>query len=286
MTLLFLVMVLSVMFGGGMYLLIGSVATPPAPLQVELDRLGRSAEADDMVGTLSGRLGRLGGEPPATDLAVLGWTNQEWYRRRLLFAGAGILSGCAIAFFLRLFVEYSLIVAVPLLGMLVGVVGVVVADSDRATRAEQRRDEIRLALTHFLEITSIMLAGGAGAETALEEAVVRGNGLGFRLFSREIARAGENPAMSPFTALRDLGTRLGMRELVEFGNVMILSSENAATVRKALDDKAALIIFRDQEKRKADALSKNVMMSLPVVGMAGGFILWLMYAALAGLANV
>jgi Flp pilus assembly protein TadB len=286
MTLLLVVMVLSVMFGGGMVLLIGSVATPPAPLQVELDRLGRNVDIDGNANSLTGRLGRIGGDAPAADLAVLGWTNHEWYRRRLVFAGAGVVIGCLVACFLRLFVEFSLYLAVPALGLIVGLVAVLVAEGDRATKAEQRRDEIRLALTHFLEITSIMLAGGAGAETALEEAVVRGNGLGFRLFAREIAKAGENPAMSPFSAIRDLGARLGMPELVEFGNVMILSSENAATVRKALDDKAALIIFRDQEKRKVDALSRNVMMSLPVVGMAGGFILWLMYAALAGLANL
>jgi Flp pilus assembly protein TadB len=286
MTLLLAVIALSVMFGGGMVLVVGSLATPPAPLQVALDRLDRSVQVDSGTHSLVGRLGRLGGEAPVTDLAVLGWTNHEWYRRRLAFVAAGVVIGGAVAGFLRLFAEFPLLIAVPALALVMGLVAVVVADSDRATRAEQRRDEIRLALTHFLEITSIMLAGGAGAETALEEAVVRGNGVGFRLFSREIAKASENPSMSPFSALRDLGDRLGMRELIEFGNVMILSSENAATVRKALDDKAALIIFRDQEKRKSDALSKNVMMSLPVVGMAGGFILWLMYAALAGLANI
>ena len=87
----------------------------------------------------------------------------------------------------------------------------------------------------MLELTSIMLAGGAGPETALEEASSRGHGWGFRQFSAEMARARNDPSLSPFLALRNLGVRFAVSELEEFGNVMILSSENAATVRQAFD---------------------------------------------------
>jgi Flp pilus assembly protein TadB len=284
MTIIVTTLFLAAMLGFGIYLSIGAMVTPAASLQTELDRVHRGADAD-LVESLAERFGKVSPDVPTTDLVVLGWNARQWYRRRIIFAVSGVLIGIFITLFFRLFVEFPLVLALPVAGLLIGAIATVVADSDRATRADAARDEVRLALTHFLEITSIMLAGGAGAETALEEAVVRGDGPGFRLFAREIARAKEDPTMSAFSALRDLGLRLGIRELVEFGNVMILSSENAATVRQALDDKASLIIFREQERRKTAALSRNVLMSLPVVGMAGGFILWLVYAALAGLAN-
>lgn len=286
MTLIILTLFLSAMLGYGLYLSVGALTTPAASLQAEFDRIARTADDDDLVTSLAERFGRMSGDVPLADLQVLGWSKRYWYQRRILFTAIGLIIGCVLALVLRLFVDFPLILVVPILGVLIAGIGILTADSDRSTKADLARDEIRLALTHFLEITSIMLAGGAGAETALEEAVIRGHGPGFRLFSREIAKAKEDPTMSAFSALRDLGQRLAVRELTEFGNVMILSSENAATVRQALDDKAALIIFRDHEKRKSDALARNVAMSIPVVGMAGGFILWLVYAALAGLANL
>ncbi len=273
-------------FGWGLYVMFRALTQPGVSLEAELDRVTSPLPYDNALGSRIQRLGSLGvTELPTADLEVLGWTSPEWYQRRLTFVGSGIGIGVLIALFLRMLASFPLLLAIPALGLLAGGLALLAVDSDRSTQADRVREDVRAALTHYLELTSIMLAGGAGAETALEEAVSQGHGVGFNMFAREVARAKENPGMSAFTALRDLGTRIAVAELVEFGNVMILSSENAATVRQALDEKATQIVFREQEKRRSEALSRNVLMSIPVVGMAAGFILWLVYPAVAGLAG-
>lgn len=274
------------LLGWGLFISFRALTTPAVSLEAELERVTNPAPPDRSLAAAIERLGRVGANDlPSADLEILRWTPSEWYRRRLLFIAGGTAIGLVLALGLRVFFSFPLLLAAPALALIVGGLGLVTVDSDRATRAARGREEILLALSHYLEITSIMLAGGAGAETALEEAVRHGHGVGFQLFSQEVARAKDNPGMSPFLALRNLGDRLAVTELVEFGNVMILSSESSATVRRALDEKATQIVFRQQEKRKAAALSRNVVMSIPVAGMAGGFILWLVYPALAGLGS-
>jgi len=276
---------IAAVIGLGVVIAINAFLIPKANLSTELRRAQRSTEDDDYLTVVAERFGGLTSSMPLADLEILGWSREYWYRRRITFAAVGFVLGCLIAFGLRLFVNFPLFLAVPLLGLLVAGIGTATADSDRTTKADVARDEMRLALSYFLEVAAIMLAGGAGAETALESAAVRGKGVGFQRFAREVARAKEDPRLNAFTALRNLGQRVGVRELVEFGDVMILSSENSATVRQALQDKASLLVFREQERRKVAALSKNVAMSIPVAGMAGGFIIWLVFPAIMGLSN-
>ncbi|MEZ5406969.1 MAG: type II secretion system F family protein [Acidimicrobiales bacterium] len=283
------VLTVSGLFGYGLLLVVRGALAPPASLADDLERLEAGLDrGPGGVVTRRPSTERLlmGGSLPSADLAVLEWSAAYWQRRRLTMGAWFALGGAVLVLLLRTQFDFSLLAGLILLPLLVGALGVLwVAETDRRTRAGERRKELRAALAQMLELTSIMLAGGAGPETALEEASARGHGWGFRQFSAELARARNDPALSPFLALRNLGIRFAVSELEEFGNVMILSSENAATVRQALEDKAVLIVMREQEQRRADALSRNVVMSLPVVGMAGGFILWLVYAAVAGLAS-
>lgn len=228
----------------------------------------------------------IGTTVPSSDLEVLDWAEYEWHRRRLYFVIGSALFGAIFTLMVRLYIAFPVLLALPLIMAMFGALGLALVESDRTTKAAAARNEIRVALTQFLELTSIMLAGGAGAETALERASLNGYGRGFSLFAGEIVRAKEDPRLNAFVALRDLGLRINISELVDFGNVMILSSENSATIRQALNDKAGLIVLQDHERRRAAANSRNVWMSIPVVGMAGGFIFWLMYAATASLVGV
>ncbi|MEM7340481.1 MAG: type II secretion system F family protein [Actinomycetota bacterium] len=284
--LVFSVLLIAVLAGLGLVMMVGAFAVPRATLDAELRHAQRAGhERGGLVTSIADAIDGLSGRAPDEDLAILEWSRTTWNQRRLTFAAVGFVVGALVSITLRLLVTYPLVAGLPLLGLLVGGIGLVVADSDRQTKASDRRDEMRLALSYFLEVASIMLAGGAGAETAMEEAASKGVGPSFRMFAQAVARAQEDPRLNAFVALRDLGEQVGVRELVEFGDVMILSSENSATVRQALQDKASILILREQENRKTAALARNVAMSIPVAGIAGGFIIWLVYPAIAGLAN-
>ncbi len=279
------VLFVSAVLGLGLMMAYRAFSLPATTLDNALARSNNTWQ--DAPETLLDRLIRqvesLGSALPSSDLEVLGWSGYEWHRRRLYFVIGSAGFGVLVTVVLRLFYSFPIVLVLPIMTAVFGAVGLILVESDRTTKAASARAEIRVALIQFLELTSIMLAGGAGAETALERASVIGHGRGFSLFAREIVRAKDDPRINAFIALRDLGTRINVNELIDFGNVMILSSENSATIRQALNDKASLVVLQDQERRRADANSRNVWMSLPVVGMAGAFIFWLMFAAIAGL---
>ena len=282
------VLFVSAVLGTGLMLAYRAFTLPATTLDNALERSRHTWQ--DAPESLFERIVRqveaIGTTVPASDLEVLNWTEYEWHRRRLFFVIGSALFGALVTVVARLYVAFPVLLALPLIMAIFGALGLALVESDRTTKAAAARNEIRAALTQFLELTSIMLAGGAGAETALERASLNGYGRGFSLFAREIVRAKEDPKLNAFVALRDLGMRINISELVDFGNVMILSSENSATIRQALNDKAGLIVLQDHERRRAAANSRNVWMSIPVVGMAGGFIFWLMYAATASLVGV
>lgn len=282
------VLFVSAVLGTGLLLAYRAFTLPATTLDSALERSHHTWQ--DAPESLFERIVRqveaIGTTVPSSDLEVLNWTEYEWHRRRLYFVIGSALFGALVTVVARLYVTFPVLLALPLIMAIFGALGLALVESDRTTKAAAARNEIRAALTQFLELTSIMLAGGAGAETALERASLNGYGRGFSLFAREIVRAKEDPRLNAFVALRDLGMRINVSELVDFGNVMILSSENSATIRQALNDKAGLIVLQDHERRRAAANSRNVWMSIPVVGMAGGFIFWLMYAATASLVGI
>ena len=279
------VLLVSGMLGFGLLLGYRAFTQPATTLDSALARSQTAAfdAPTSLIDRLVRQVESIGSSPPGGDLELLGWSNHYWNQRRLLFIAVAAAAGAAVTVGARLWYEFPVILIIGFTTASAAALGLVVVESDRTTKATLARNEIRVALTQFLELTSIMLAGGAGAETALERASINGHGRGFALFAREIARAKEDPRLTAFVALRNLGQRINVVELIEFGNVMTLSSENSATIRQALNDKASLIVFQDHERRRAEAGSRNVLMSLPVVGMAIGFITWLTYAAIAGL---
>ena len=217
--------------------------------------------------------------PLRRDLAVSGMTLERHAVAKLTYAVAGAGLPVLVA------VVWSAAgIAVPiggiaLLGLLAGIGGFFVPDVLLARRANQRRRDFRYALSLFLDLVVIVLAGGGGVETALYDAANAGSGWAFSEL-RRVLNAARLQRASPWAALTRLGESLGSPELIELASSVELAGTSGARVRESLRAKA--ISARDHELAEAEseALAASERMGAPMVGMFVGLILLIGYPAM------
>jgi tight adherence protein C len=151
---------------------------------------------------------------------------------------------------------------------------------DRASsRAAERRRTFRHAFSAFLDIVSISLAGGRGVDSALHDGASAGRGWAFSELRRallEARLAGE----TPWAGLDRLGSELAVSELSELAASAALAGSEGARVRSSLAAKARAIRQRSLAESEAAAQSASERMSLPIVLLMVGFIVFLVYPAI------
>ncbi|MGF1597617.1 MAG: hypothetical protein ACFCVK_11920 [Acidimicrobiales bacterium] len=156
------------------------------------------------------------------------------------------------------------------------------AIADLRADAQRARRRLRHAVAAYLELVTILMAGGAGPESAMWTAAEVGRGPSFRHLRRALAAA-QARQEPPWSQLGQLGERLGVSELIELGSSMELAG-GGAHVKDSLVAKAHSIRLADLAAAEAHAQARSETMALPVVMMFTGFLLLLGYPALAGLA--
>jgi Flp pilus assembly protein TadB len=217
--------------------------------------------------------------PESSELAVLERTPESFALERLVCLAIGAMiplvtgllmtwSGVGIPLALAL-------AGVPLAG-LAGAYLPVITIRRSATIA---RRNFRSSLSAYLDLVSIMLAGGAGAETALVAAARVGSGRTFSVISDclDIARSTRRSAWS---VLADEGERLGIVELPELASTIQLSGEQGARMTASLVAKARAMRTRQMAEIEASANSATERMGLPMVSMFMGFLVLLGYPAM------
>jgi Flp pilus assembly protein TadB len=218
------------------------------------------------------------------DLAVCGKDPAGWVRERATWALLGAAPGVALVLLSAAgaitSVPASVAAAVAILG---AVAGWLWARVDLASDAAKARREFRHALASYLQLVTILMAGGAGVETAMFDAAAVGRGRAFRHLQGALtaAQARREP---PWWQLGALGARLGVRELDELQAAMTLAG-GGAQVRDSLTAKAKAIATRDLAEAETEAHARSETMVLPVALMFAGFLLLLGYPALAALSG-
>lgn len=147
-------------------------------------------------------------------------------------------------------------------------------------QAEEQRTEYRRLLAAMLDLIAVSLAGGAGIETALNEAITAGHGPQAETVRAVIAKA-RLTRTTPWEALAELGQRIGIAEYTQLAAAIGLAGTEGARVRDALTARADTMRGNRQAAVEGGEAETTERMSLPIVELASGFLLFIILAAMA-----
>lgn len=213
------------------------------------------------------------------DLAVLGRPAERQLAEQVTAAVTGLLLIPAAAGLLAI-AGLRLPWQLPAIGALVlGAAGFTVPVLAVRQEAARRRAAARHALSAFLDLVVVSLAGGAGVEAALTYAGATGRGWAFGQIrgALEAARLARRP---PWETLGQLGRELGLPELGELAASITLAGTEGARVKSSLTAKASAMRARQLADAEGAAQAATERMSLPLVLLFGGFILLIGYPAI------
>lgn len=169
-------------------------------------------------------------------------------------------------------------VAVVLVSLVASVLGWFATDAQVRARAARRRAEFDAALVTYMSLVSILLSGGAGIQEALHEAVDQGRGWPFMVLRRALTDSRVR-GVSPWEALDEHGTRLGLDGLVDLAATMELAGTSGAHVRDSLLAKTQATRARQIAEIEREATGRTTAMVGPTGLMMIGFVVVVIYPA-------
>ncbi|HZT66994.1 MAG TPA: type II secretion system F family protein [Acidimicrobiales bacterium] len=213
------------------------------------------------------------------DLAVLGRSPERHLAEKATLAVFGLVLAPACATLAAL-AGLAIPLALPAWAALAcAASGFFLPDLGIHADAEGRRGDFRHALSSFLDLVVIALAGGGGVETALADAAGIGEGWAFDQLRRALAQA-RLARTSPWTAMEQLGFELGVAELGELAASVGLAGTEGAKVRSSLAAKAVSLRSHQLAEAETAAQAATERMSLPVVLLFAGFLCFIGFPAI------
>lgn len=171
----------------------------------------------------------------------------------------------------------------PLLGTAVWAVFALVLwiapDLEVRDQAQERSEQMRHTIAAVCDLVVIALAGGAGVTGALTDATTSSDTWAMRRIRTALytATIRHDPA---WIALEELGERYDVPAAGELAASLRLAGADGARVRASLAAKATSLRTQHLAELDAHAQSATERMSLPVVLMFAGFLVFIGYPAL------
>jgi tight adherence protein C len=291
-----LVFLAGLLVGGGVWLALGALQPSTTPLALAAQRLQRpgrpmrhseaSSTPDDSLAARLGRLllphvsgDRLQKPSLVADLAIVGRPFDVHLGQKVLWAMLGALAmPVSVALFAMNGVHFSL--AVPAwVSLLGGFGGFVLPDSSVSQLASARRREFRQCLGAYIDLVVMLLAANEGVTGALEHAANAGDTWPFAELRRVLAEA-RLTATTPWQAMRELGERYGVDELIELASSAHLAGTEGASVRQSLVAKARTLRDRSLSAEEAEAERASTRMVFPLLLLVLSFVIFVGYPAL------
>lgn len=167
----------------------------------------------------------------------------------------------------------------PVGALALGMTGFVLPDLLLRSQAAERRRAFRYALSSYLDLAHILLAAGAGVETALGHAADAGQGWPFAELRGSLRRS-RLARTSPWAAFARLGEELDIPELREGAASLRLAGAHGAKIKASLEARAAALRSRDLTEMEADAEAATERMAVPSVLMVVGFVVFVGFPAI------
>lgn len=282
--------------GAGVLLVARAVVRRPRPIAAVLADLDRPvALVAPSRGIEADRLGRLAlglfrsfGTTVTTHDRALRLTGRSEQQHALIR-----LAGAVVGFLVPLVAGAALLAAgvgIPLgapvgLAFVGAAVGFVLPDLSLKDTADKRRRDFRHALSAYLDVVNVLLAGGAGIETALFAAADAGDGWGFATIRQALHRA-RRTGRSPWDTFVALGDELGVNELAELGASVSLAGSHGARIRSSLAAKADTLRGHQIAETEAEAEAATERMTIPVAVLLAGFLLFIAYPAIVQITSI
>ncbi len=152
-------------------------------------------------------------------------------------------------------------------------------DLPLSEQVEKRQQAFRHALSSWLDLVTIILAGGGGIETALTGAADAGDGWAFDELRRALRRA-ELTGRTPWEVLDELGATLQITELSELAASVSLAGGQGAKIRQSLAAKADALRAQQAADIETNAEERTEKMIVPVTVMVIGLTLFIGFGAI------
>lgn len=216
------------------------------------------------------------------DLAVRGGTLDDHLSKSLTLAGIGFVGPIAILTFLNTLGLGLPLVLGPAAGVGLAVAMVVVVHHELHETAQKSRAEFRRSLSIYLDLVAMSMQAGRGHGEALPASAAIGSGWAFTQLQDAIegARFG---GVTAWTALGQLGERLGIRELTDLEGALRLANDDGAKVRATLVARAETLRAQRIADAEATAAQATESMKFALIVMVFVFLSYELYPSVARL---
>jgi tight adherence protein C len=226
---------------------------------------------------------RLGGRPSerlAADLVLLERTPTRHMLDKLGYASVFLALGMVpVVLFPVLGVGPPFLVS-TIGAILIATAGWSYPDVEVRSRALAARRAWAQALTVYVDMIGISLAGGAGVEEALMVAAHAGTGSQFERLDATL-RAAQTRRRKLWHALDDLGAQADIPPLRELASAVDLAAESGSRIRDTLLAKANAMRVRQLTEAEADAQKASETMGIAPALIAIAAVVLIAYPALA-----
>jgi len=290
--------------GAGVLSIIRALRRQPTPLHVAIRATrqpGRPSTAEAIEGDdwSSSRMHKRLGSAGARLMSILGMGESEALHAQLRILDKPVerhayekLLGAVAGFLLPtlLFSVMALggVLMSPLVALGLAVVlsvgGFFYPDLPLAEQVEKRQQSFRHALSSWLDLVTIILAGGGGIESALAGAADAGEGWAFEEIRGALRRA-DLTGRTPWDLLDDLGKTLGISELRELSSSVGLAGGSGAKIRQSLAAKADALRDKQAADIEASAEARTEKMIVPVTVMIVGLTLFIGFGAVSAIST-